>query len=120
MINSHSIPKELWVHARERLIFFFSRRLGIQNAEDLAQTTLLAVWGRKDFEFEKEEEFLRVCYGFARKILKEVYRDKKNQEWVELDSDLEEKISGVRGLKGAEAAAFLAEVGRLGREMLDA
>jgi hypothetical protein len=119
MLNSHSIPSELWAQARERLIFFFSRRLGLQNAEDLAHNTLLAIWVRNDFEFIEEEDFFKVCYGFARNILLEGYRDMKNQESVELHPEMKQKILGVQGLQGSEAAAFLREVIKCGEELFD-
>jgi len=119
MFNSRSIPTELWAQARERLIFFFSRRLGLQNAEDLAHNTLLAIWTRKDFEFAQEEDFFRVVHGFARKILQEGYRnDIRNEGMLELDPDLETEVFGVRGLRGAEASTFLEEVRRHGQEKL--
>src|SRR5437879_1368631 len=120
MINCRSIPTELWIEARKSLIFFFSRRLGIQNAEDLAHNTLMVIWLREDYEFAREEDFPKVCYGFARKILQEVYRDTKNRECVELDPEIQERVLGVQGLKGPEAAAFLEEVKRYGQEMFDA
>ncbi|HZI57702.1 MAG TPA: hypothetical protein VFF39_13055 [Verrucomicrobiae bacterium] len=110
MLNSHSIPPELWLRARRLLIFYFSRRHGIQKAEDLAHDTLAAVWGREDFVFEKEEDFLRVCYGFARMILHEAYRDEKKHAWTPLDPAMEKVATDARGLKGTELSAFLREV----------
>jgi len=120
MLNSRSIPNELWAQMRERLIFFFSRRLGFQNAEDLAHNTLLAIWMRNDYGFDKEEDFAKVCYGFARKVLQEGYRESKNPECAELDPQAAEKLLGVQGLHGSEAAAFLREVIQCGEEMFDA
>jgi DNA-directed RNA polymerase specialized sigma24 family protein len=73
-MNSRSIPADLWAHAREVLVFLFSRRHGLRDAEDLAQETLLAVLSREDYEFEKEEDFLRVVLGFARHISQVSYR----------------------------------------------
>jgi len=119
MVDSRFIPIELWIEARKSLIFFFSRRLGLQNAEDLAQHTLMVILSREDYEFAREEDFPKVCYGFAKKILREVYRDTKDRECVALDPEIEERVLGVQGLKGAEAAAFLEEVKRYGQEMLD-
>lgn len=111
MFSGRSIPDELWAQAHQRLIFYFTRRMGTDNAQDLAQKTLLAVWTRKDYEFAKEEDFFKVCYGFAKRILLEAYREGVQRHGhVELTPDLEEKIFGVRGLKGPEASAFLEEV----------
>jgi DNA-directed RNA polymerase specialized sigma24 family protein len=120
MHNSRSISTELWAQAHKSLIFFFSRRLGSQNAEDLAQDTLMALWAREDFEFAKEEDFLRVCYGFAKNTLNQAYRDAKNCERVELDADMEIKISSTPGLKSADAIVFLREVREIAQKMLDA
>jgi len=120
MFNSRSIPTELWANARDRLIFYFSRRLGVQNAEDLAHNTLMAIWVREDYEFEREDDFLKVCYGFAKKILHEVLREDRKNRWIELNFDIEERSLGVKGLKGPEAPAFLEEVRRCGQEKLDA
>lgn len=120
MITCRSISTELWVQARDRLIYYFSRRHGFQNAEDLAQNTLMAVWIREDFEFEKEEDFFKVCYGFARKVAQDALRTRKRQEWVELDPETAEKGSSVKGLKGAEMRTFLAEVMRMGKAELEA
>src|SRR5579864_726204 len=85
MANCRSISPEAWAHARESLVFYFSRRHARSDAEDLAQETLLAVWNREDYEFEKEEDFLKVCYGFARRILLEGYRDAHRHAGSEMD-----------------------------------
>jgi len=110
MLTSRSIPTELWVHARNCLVFYFSRRHGIANPEDLAQETLIAVWSRDDYEIEKEEDFLKVCYGFARNILHEGYRESKNHVSCELDPMMESSAPGMKGLEGTELAVFLSEV----------
>jgi len=117
-MKSRSISNELWLQDRSRLIFYFTRRVGSQNAEDLAQSTIMTMW-RRDFEFEKPEDFLKVCFGFARKILQAESRDEK-YSWDELDPDIEHKTHDLDGLKGAEIAAFLEEVKRKGQELLDA
>lgn len=120
MFNSRTIPEEIWAQARQLLIFYFSRRLGVQNAEDLAHKTLLAIWTREDYEFVREDDFLKVCHGFARRILREAYREHSSKySQVELKSDLEEKIFGVKGLKGPEASAFLDQVKRCGEKILE-
>src|SRR5947208_4477511 len=107
MLNSHSIPPELWIRARQLLIYYFTRRHGIEKAEDLAHNTLMAVWSRQDFEFKKDEDFFRVCYGFARMISLEAYRDQKKYAWTELDPAAEGQTSDARGLKGNELTTFL-------------
>ena len=119
MFNSRNIPNELWAQARQRLIFFFSRRLGIQNADDPAQDTLLAIWAREDYEFAQPEDFFKVCFGFARNILKEKYRENlKSSGEIEIDPEIEKAFSDVKGLKGPEASAFLGEVKRCAEDVL--
>jgi DNA-directed RNA polymerase specialized sigma24 family protein len=120
MLKSRSISTELWAHARQRLIFFFSRRLGMQNSEDLAHNTILAIWLRNDIELETEEDFLKLCYGFAKKVLQKAYRDTKADQWVELDPGIEKRVLDVQGLRGSEAAAFLKEVIECGEKMFNA
>lgn len=112
MLTCRSISTELWVHARQCLIFYFSRRHGLENAEDLAQETLAALWSRDDYEFEQEPDFLKVCYGFARKILYEEYRRKGKHAGIELNPNLQTPIQEVKGLKGTEVCVFLDEVRR--------
>jgi len=108
MLTARSIPSALWASARERLIFYFSRR-GVNNAEDLAQETLMAVWRREDFQFERQEDFLKVCFGFARYIRHEQYRDQTKHAGNELN-DLEPAIRGVRLLEQTEMTLLLKEV----------
>jgi len=112
MLNCRSIPAELWVYARKCLIFYFYRRHGMANAEDLAQDTLVAVWGREDYGFEKEEDFLKVCYGFARKIRLEGYRDGLKHAGTELPPGAGARVQSVKGLEGSEVNVFLEEVRR--------
>jgi DNA-directed RNA polymerase specialized sigma24 family protein len=111
MLNCRSIPPEKWVHARKALIYFFSRR-GSSNPEDLAHDTLVTMWSREDYQFEKEEHFLRVCYGFAKNILREGYRtNRKHAVEAPIDS-VESSVRGIQGLEGDEARIFLEEVCR--------
>jgi DNA-directed RNA polymerase specialized sigma24 family protein len=109
MLNCRSIPPELWVHARKCLIFFFSRR-GDPNAEDLAQETLMTVWAREDYQFEKQEDFLKVCYGFARKILFGGHRERRKHAAEELGISVGSRMQEIKGLEGTEVSVFLEEV----------
>ena len=113
MPNCRSIPHQTWVQAHKALIFFFSRR-GASNPEDLAQDTLTAVLSREDYEFEKEEDFLRVCYGFAKNILREGYRASRKYAAEESTVSVEPRVRGIQGLEGNEARVFLEEVCRRG------
>jgi len=111
MLNCRSIPAEKWVHARKALIYFFSRR-GAPNPEDLAQDTLVTVWSREDYLFEKEDDFLKVCYGFAKKILLEGYRVNRKHAADDSAISIESRVRGIQGLEGNEASVFLEEVCR--------
>jgi len=111
MLNCRSIQSEKWVHAHKALIFFFSRR-GALNPEDLAQETLMMVWSREDYQFEKEEDFLKVCYGFAKNILLEGYRVNRKHAAEELDPSAEPRVRRIQGLEGNEVSVFLEEVRR--------
>lgn len=109
MPNSRSIPPETWVHASKALIYFF-RGKGVLNPEDLAQETLMKVWSREDYEFENQDDFLKVCYGFAKKILLEGYRVSRKHAAEESGCAVESRLKGIQGLEGNEVRVFLEEV----------
>ena len=111
MPNCRSIPPETWVQASKALFYFFRRKC-VSNPEDLAQETLMTVWSREDYQFEKEDDFLKVCYGFARKILQEGYRVSRKHAAEELDPSVEARVRGIQGLEGNEVNVFLEEVCR--------
>ena len=118
MANSRSISPEAWSHARESLIFYFSRRHARADAEDLAQETLLAVWNREDYEFDKEEDFLRVCYGFARHISKEGYREAYRQAAASVDESMPAPQHESSSARAMEARILLEKVCEIGRSQL--
>jgi DNA-directed RNA polymerase specialized sigma24 family protein len=118
-MNCRSIPKQTWEHLRRSLVFYFSRRHCRSDAEDLAQETLLALWNRADYEFEKEEDFPRVCYAFAARILLARRHNAQRHASVELDPSLAGSQDTVAGLKSSEVAVFLEEVQRLGQSQLN-
>jgi DNA-directed RNA polymerase specialized sigma24 family protein len=111
MLNCRSIPEEVWQRAWKLLFFYFSRR-GRPDAEDLVQRTFLAMI-RSSFEFEKEEDFLKVCFGFARNILHEGRRESVRHLAGELDFDMAAPDSDAGGARATEARIFLAEVQNL-------
>jgi DNA-directed RNA polymerase specialized sigma24 family protein len=119
MATCRSIPSAVWSHAHAALVFYFSRRHGYSNAEDLAQETLTAILARDDFEFEKEEDFLKVCYGFASRISQTGYRRAKKHAAAPLTPD-----SGPGGysaqLSAPEAGVLLDEVIRTAKGSLSA
>jgi DNA-directed RNA polymerase specialized sigma24 family protein len=109
----------VWEHAHEALVFYFSRRHGFHNAEDLAQETLAAILTREDFEFEKDEDFLKICYGFASRISLTAYRRARKQAADPLDP--ESGGSSAKGLRlgASEARVMLDEVIRTAKSHLN-
>jgi hypothetical protein len=97
---------------------FFSRRHNFANAEDLAQETLAVLWSRPDFEFNKEEDFLRVCYGLASKISLASYRTSRKHEAEQLDPASPDRSSRNVGLNSAEVTLLLDEVIRIAKAEL--
>lgn len=73
-MTSDTIPDEVWSHAKKALTRFFGSKGCADRVDDLVQETLTRVAGRTDYQFETEEELLRVCHGFARMILLEERR----------------------------------------------
>jgi DNA-directed RNA polymerase specialized sigma24 family protein len=110
MPNSRTISPEAWGHAREALVFYFSRRNGSSQAEDLAQETLAAIWERDDFEFEKDEDFLRVCMGFARRISQAGFRDQKRHSGKIIQSDISAPTHHSDGARATESRILLEDI----------
>ena len=119
-MNCRSVSPKTWEHARQALVFYFNRRHGLSGAEDLAHETLATILTREDFRFEKEEDFLRVCYGFAGHILQTAQRDATKCTVNRLDLPIVANSAETHGLKGAEVNVFLNEVLRLGKDQLRA
>lgn len=118
MPNCRSIPPTAWEHARQALIFYFSRRHGLSDAEDLAQETLATLWSRDNYEFEKEEDFLRVCYGFARLILQKGYREAQKHAGEELDPATPAAAHDIGGPIETETRILLAQICQVGASQL--
>ena len=114
MPNSRSISPEAWTHAREALIFYFSRRHGVAQAEDLTQDTLTAVWSREDFEFAHDDDFLRVCLGFARHVSQAGYRQTQRHAGQELDANQSSPHHHAAGARATESRILLEEVRAIG------
>lgn len=117
-MNCRSISPETWEHVRQCLIFYFSRRHGVTEAEDLTHETLLALWHREDFEFEREEDFPRVCYAFAGRVSKAGYRATQKHAYTELDPELAMPDRAAGGLKEAELGIYVSEVLHLAQSRL--
>lgn len=118
MPNSRSISPETWAHARECLVFYFSRRHARADAEDLAQETLLAIWNREDYEFDKEEDFLKICYGFAHHISQQRYREAEKHSGSPLDVDQPAVAHEWSSQRAMESRMLLAQVCEIGRSQL--
>jgi hypothetical protein len=123
MLTCRSISPAAWAHARDALVFYFSRRHGFANAEDLAHDTLAALLSRADFEFGKEDDFLRVCYAFAVHVSQAGYRKAKKHSADALDPALHgiprwNAGPGVNGLNATEISLLLDEVIRIGETEL--
>ena len=119
MPNSRSIPEALWIRARRLLVFYFAHR-GMVNAEDLAQDTLTEVLRRDDFEFSRDEDFVRVCYGFATHVLLTARRKESRGSTSELDENFTGATHVSHRMTSAETAVFLNEVMTKGESSLSA
>lgn len=118
MLNSRSIRAELWEEAREALEFYFRRRHGAKDSEDLAHETLQAILIREDYLFEEEDQFLRVCYGFAKRISKKGRRDATLHEATARDAAAFGADEKVNGMSGVEARIFLDDIRRTAEAVL--
>jgi DNA-directed RNA polymerase specialized sigma24 family protein len=118
MINCRSVSPKAWEHARQALVFYFTRRHGLSGAEDLAQETLATILSREDYQFEKEEDFLKVCYGFANHMLQTARRDAAKSACNSIDAVLEAGCAETHRLNDAEVNVYLNEILRLGRDQL--
>ena len=98
-----AIPEELWNHAIKSLTRFFGSKGCGDRVGDLVQDTLTRISGRPDYEFEKEEDFLRLCHGFARMILYEDRRRwNRNRSVVEYDDSALYGGASPKSLRGVE------------------
>ena len=72
-------------------------RAGVTDPDDLANETLLTVWMRSDYIFERKEDFLRVCYGFADKIRRQGYRQARKEFLKPSNATMESLNGNIRG-----------------------
>jgi DNA-directed RNA polymerase specialized sigma24 family protein len=119
MMSCHEIPEYEWEHVHQALKYYFSRRLGLDNAEELAQETILRVWSRPDLEFETLDDFARLCFGFARYVYLEKCRERAQESTTELGFNVLAPESYVGSPRGTEAAVMLREVLEVGRAQLN-
>src|SRR5215813_13323562 len=121
MPNCRSISPEAWAHARESLIFYFSSRHGRFDAEDLAHETLLAIWNREDYEFEKEEDCLKVCRGFAERVSRQGFRKALRHNASALPDEALFAAPQQRwgSPRATESALLLTQVLKIGKSQMD-
>jgi RNA polymerase sigma factor (sigma-70 family) len=105
------VPEYDWEGARQRLVFYFSRR-GRLYAEDLAQETLTRVvsWLKQEGnKIEGENSFQKVAYRFGHVVLLE---DLRAQSHVtdELPQGLSAATNQPWGLDAQEATQLLTEL----------
>jgi hypothetical protein len=111
---------DVWEQARQALVLYFQRRQ-VTNFEDLAHDTLLAFWKRHDYVFERDADFLRVCYGFAGLVLQHDYRQRRKRTAEPMPADdAGEHLWRPRrcAFQPAELRVLLDEVLRIGRAEL--
>lgn len=118
MPNCRSIPEDKWVQARAALKFYFSQRAFVEDVEDLVQETLKVLWAREDFEFDREEDFPLVCFGFARLVLMNGLRQRRKHAAEELNVSIASPSTATHGWQSTESAVYLAEVERIGAAAL--
>ncbi len=120
MPSCREIGPEVWEQARQALVLYFQRRQ-VTNFEDLAHDTLLAFWKRPDYLFERDSDFLRVCYGFAGLVLQHDYRRRKKLAAEPLPpDDGGNHVWRPRrcAFEHAELLVLLSEIFRIGRREL--
>jgi hypothetical protein len=114
LLTCRSISPAIWEHARNALVFHFSRTHGLENAEDLAHVTLAALWSRPNCVFEREEDFLRLCRSFADHLSKAAYRKRgKPEESAQGVAFANPDLSFVAGLNAVETDICLQQVIRI-------
>lgn len=108
-MNCSEIPEKMWVETRQSLYFYFSRRFGFNNADDLAQETLLRVWSRPDYVFKDSSDFPKVCIGFARNVAYEHRREAAIWVTVDWEAELKDEVQYGPGPEVAENMVLLRE-----------
>lgn len=108
--SPNPLPDYDWELAREKLVFYFSRR-GLMNAEDLAQETLtrLVKWLREGNQIAGKDGFMKTVFGFARNVrLEGVKEGARTAE--ELPEDLPSPTNTTWGLNAQELKRLLQQV----------
>ncbi|MGJ5814530.1 RNA polymerase sigma factor [Paludibaculum fermentans] len=110
----NNIPDQEWEQIRSRLGFYFAHH-GTADPEDLAQDTLsrVIVWLQDGNRIEGKDGLAKLCYGFARNVLRE-QRPSRPKQTDPIDSDIPERPNKSFGLASSETAILVRQVlGRL-------
>lgn len=91
-------------------MFYFSHHGGA-SPEDLAQETLkrLVVWLDAGNQIDGESGFLKLCFGFARNVLREA-KDSRIRRAESLEFDLPAPANTTMGLNSNDAAVLVKEL----------
>ncbi|HLJ51202.1 MAG TPA: hypothetical protein VKU01_34575 [Bryobacteraceae bacterium] len=116
MFTTRNIPEHLWADVRRNLIFFFAHRC-MRNAEDLAQDTLALILRRDDYVFQTEQDFRKLCYGFARFVILDARREESKHAPSEFDEHLLTPQPEA-GLNATEMRVYLKEALAAGQSNL--
>jgi DNA-directed RNA polymerase specialized sigma24 family protein len=111
------IADDAWKQLRTALILFFSHH-GIVNPDDLAQDTLARVidWLGKGNRIAGDNGIRKLCYGFARNVLREA-KDPRVRQMEQLKGDVAAPVQKTLGLNSNDARIYVEELlGLLSRE----
>lgn len=108
--GQNKIAEEAWEQAHTTLVFYFSHHGGV-NPNDLAQETLarLVEWLGRGNKIDGDSGFQKLCYGFARNVLRES-NDRRIKQSDQLDSDVATAVNKTWGLNSNETAIFVTEL----------
>ncbi len=104
------IADEAWEQAHATLVFYFSHHSGV-NPEDLAQETLtrLVEWLGKGNIIDGDRGFQKLCYGFARNVLRES-KGRHARQPEQLDFDIAGVVNKTWGLDSNETSILVREL----------
>jgi DNA-directed RNA polymerase specialized sigma24 family protein len=117
-MTCRDISDTMWAEAFQALVLFFRHRLAAEP-DELAQQTLVRILRRQDpYQFEKEEDFPKVCFGFAKIIWLEHCRQQKRDSTTLLDPAMPAPAHDSGGQQATEDRIFLEEICRIGETQL--
>lgn len=101
-------------------MYFMRRERDMEDVEDLVQQTLAAIWRRDDYQFEGEDQFIRVCFGFAAFIQKAHLRDQHRNIVNRGSQEIAASATTTCGLNATEMEIFADQVKRVAEAKLNA